>query len=100
MNEYFVGGIKTNLALFRRILVDPDFHAGNFDTGFLDRMPWRQETASANVGTDEVAAVAAGMFTVFGGGNGEAGFAASGSANVQALAASNWRNAGRREALR
>ena len=36
--EYFVGGIKTNIPLFRRILLDPDFRAGNFDTGFLDRL--------------------------------------------------------------
>ena len=25
LNEYFVGGIKTNISLFRRILNDPDF---------------------------------------------------------------------------
>ena len=36
--EYFVGGIKTNISLFRRILKDPDFRAGNIDTGFLDRL--------------------------------------------------------------
>jgi len=36
--EYFVGGIKTNISLFRRILKDPDFQAGNLDTGFLDRL--------------------------------------------------------------
>jgi acetyl-CoA carboxylase biotin carboxylase subunit len=36
--EYFVGGIKTNTSLFRRILKDPDFRAGNLDTGFLDRL--------------------------------------------------------------
>src|SRR6201998_540750 len=38
LNEYFVGGIKTNISLFRRILSDPDFCAGKLDTGFLDRM--------------------------------------------------------------
>ncbi len=36
--EYFVGGIKTNISLFRRILKDPDFRAGNIDTGFLERL--------------------------------------------------------------
>ena len=36
--EYFVGGIKTNVSLFRRILKDPDFRAGKLDTGFLDRL--------------------------------------------------------------
>src|SRR5579872_7292479 len=38
MNEYFIGGIKTNVSLFRRILKHPDFQAGKVDTGFLDRL--------------------------------------------------------------
>jgi acetyl-CoA carboxylase biotin carboxylase subunit len=36
--EYFIGGIKTNISLFRRILLHPDFQAGGVDTGFLDRL--------------------------------------------------------------
>ena len=100
MNEYFVGGIKTNLSLFRRILTDKDFRAGKFDTGFLDRMPWRQETSSANSQVDEVAAIAAGMFTVLGSGNLEVQDRAKGTSNGQAVAASSWKNTGRREGLR
>src|SRR5437870_1782394 len=38
LNEYFVGGIKTTISLFRRILNDPDFQAGKLDTGYLDRL--------------------------------------------------------------
>src|SRR5947207_8864832 len=38
LTEYFVGGIKTNISLFLRILRDPDFRAANLDTGFLDRL--------------------------------------------------------------
>src|SRR5450755_2206450 len=38
LNEYFVGGIKTNISLFRRILGDADFQAGRVDTGYLDRL--------------------------------------------------------------
>jgi acetyl-CoA carboxylase, biotin carboxylase subunit len=38
LGEYFVGGIKTNISLFRRILRHPDFRAAKLDTGFLDRM--------------------------------------------------------------
>jgi len=38
LHEYFVGGIKTNISLFRRILTDPDFQAGKLDTGYLDRL--------------------------------------------------------------
>jgi acetyl-CoA carboxylase biotin carboxylase subunit len=36
--EYFVGGIKTNIPLFRRILRDEDFRAGRIHTGFLERL--------------------------------------------------------------
>src|SRR5262245_17144436 len=35
LDEYFVGGIKTNLPLLRRILQHPDFLAGRINTGFL-----------------------------------------------------------------
>ncbi|HEX8817705.1 MAG TPA: acetyl-CoA carboxylase biotin carboxylase subunit [Terriglobales bacterium] len=61
LNEYFVGGIKTNLSLFRRILQDPDFHAGKFDTGYLDRL---LKTAPPTVNKEdaEAAAIAAGIF--------------------------------------
>ena len=38
LDEYFVGGVKTNLALFRKILSNPDFAAGNADTSLLARM--------------------------------------------------------------
>ena len=65
LNEYFVGGIKTNLSLFRRILNDEDFKAGRLDTGFLDRLLARPvETAAADGEAAEVAAIAAGLFAV------------------------------------
>ena len=38
LGEYVIGGIRTNLALFRRIFSDPDFRAARFDTGYLDRL--------------------------------------------------------------
>jgi acetyl-CoA carboxylase, biotin carboxylase subunit len=38
LEEYFIGGIASNLALFRRILSDPGFEAGEIDTGYLDRL--------------------------------------------------------------
>src|SRR5207244_4113275 len=38
LDEYLVGGIKTNISLFRRILGDQDFQAGKPDTGYLDRL--------------------------------------------------------------
>lgn len=36
IGEYHVGGIATNLAFFIGILNDPEFRAGNLETGFLD----------------------------------------------------------------
>jgi acetyl-CoA carboxylase biotin carboxylase subunit len=38
LGDIFIGGIKTNIGLFRRVLLDPEFQAGNFNTGFLDRL--------------------------------------------------------------
>jgi acetyl-CoA carboxylase, biotin carboxylase subunit len=37
LDEYRVGGIKTNLSFHRRLLRHPQFLAGEYDTGFLDR---------------------------------------------------------------
>jgi acetyl-CoA carboxylase biotin carboxylase subunit len=98
LNECFVGGIKTNISLFRRILRDADFRAAKLDTGFLDRMLKRLEDKPGDSKAAEVAAIAAGLFAALGSsaqgtGNGEG----SGAAEKQD---SNWKNAGRREALR
>jgi acetyl-CoA carboxylase biotin carboxylase subunit len=100
LDEYFVGGIKTNVSLFRRILRDPEFRAAKLDTGFLDRMLKRPEERRVDSRGAEVAAIAAGMFAILGatassGGNG------SGSASHAADSAnSHWKDASRREALR
>ena len=65
LNEYFVGGIKTNISLFRRILSDPEFIAGRLDTGYLDRLLAQpDETAPADARAAAVAAIAAGVFAV------------------------------------
>jgi acetyl-CoA carboxylase biotin carboxylase subunit len=37
LDEYRVGGIKTNLGFHRRLLRHPTFVAGEFDTGFIER---------------------------------------------------------------
>ena len=36
LDEYALGGIQTNLSLFRRLLADPEFLRGDFDTRWLD----------------------------------------------------------------
>ena len=38
LDEYVIGGIRTNLDLFRRILNDWDFRTARIDTGYLDRL--------------------------------------------------------------
>jgi acetyl-CoA carboxylase biotin carboxylase subunit len=38
LGEYHVGGIKTNIPLFRLILNDPAFRAGDLHTGYLDEL--------------------------------------------------------------
>ena len=63
LDEYFVGGIKTNLLLFRRILEHPDFVAARIDTGFLDRLlATKPAPVSATGRLAEVAAVSAALF--------------------------------------
>src|SRR5581483_9950078 len=102
LNEYFVGGIKTNISLFRRILNHPDFHAAKIDTGFLDRMLKEQrpqEDATSTAEAAEVAVIAAGMFAVLG--SSAAGQSERAAANdAQPLPESNWKKVARREALR
>lgn len=62
LNEYFVGGIKTNLPLFRRILEHPDFLAARIDTGFLDRLLAGRHPVAGDEGLTRVAALSAALF--------------------------------------
>jgi acetyl-CoA carboxylase biotin carboxylase subunit len=60
VEDYFVGGITTNLSLFRTILSDADFQAGKFHTSYLDNL---LKSKSARHGEDAaIAAIAAGLF--------------------------------------
>jgi acetyl-CoA carboxylase, biotin carboxylase subunit len=101
LGEYFVGGIKTNISLFRRILADADFRAAKLDTGFLDRMLAKKKN---DQGVDsqaaQVAAIAAGIFAALGASAVAPGESASGTPAEKAAVASNWKSASRREALR
>jgi len=95
LNEYFVGGIKTNLSLFRRILNDTEFHAGKLDTGFLDRLLARRgESAPRDESAAQVAAIAAGVFAVLD----PATISDTKSVNG-AESVSNWKRVGREEGL-
>ena len=95
LDEYFVGGIKTNLSLFRRILADADFRAGKVDTGYLERLlgspPAGPEPQQARV-----AAIAAGLFAML-----DSPAAVSGNGNSAAAgeSPSGWKRAARFEAV-
>jgi acetyl-CoA carboxylase, biotin carboxylase subunit len=98
LDEYFVAGIKTNISLFRRILADSDFQAGNLDTGFLDRMLVKPIAAPVAGATEPgIAAIAAGMFAAL-----EPAFssAKNGSPPAAQPVYSNWKRTGRAEGLR
>ncbi len=105
LSEYFVGGIKTNISLFRRILRDPDFRAAKLDTGFLDRLLKQKEDVQVDSRMDpsatEVAVIAAGMFAALGPAAAGAGerAAAGASSGTNAKSASNWKSAAYKESV-
>jgi acetyl-CoA carboxylase biotin carboxylase subunit len=59
LDEYFIGGIKTNLGLFRRILDDKHYITGHMDTGLLDRLLASRESSSPADGEADSARIAA-----------------------------------------
>jgi len=100
--EYFVGGIKTNISLFRRILKDPDFRAGQLDTGFLDRL-LANKTVEKNPHHELIAVAAAGIFAAMDPKHtfpGEGGLPAPPNGKAPAAEPSNWRRSARVEGMR
>jgi acetyl-CoA carboxylase, biotin carboxylase subunit len=102
LNEYFVGGIKTNISLFRQILRDADFQAGNLDTGYLDRLlAHGPKLDLRDSGGAELAAIAAGLFAQLEDGpTAPSNGASSNGCGTASAKPSNWKHAGRLEALR
>lgn len=93
LDEYFVGGIKTNIALFQRILRDEDFRAAKIDTGYLERLLAGAETEIKAGAPEDVVALAAAWFV--------AGAKDRKASGVEAaIPAGEWGRAGRREGLR
>jgi acetyl-CoA carboxylase, biotin carboxylase subunit len=103
LNEYFVGGIKTNIPLFRRILRHPEFLAANIDTGFLDRLLKQRSEAPKDAPKDpqaeQAAVIAAGMFAMLGAPGARVGEKTNDGA-AATKTASNWKAAARGEGLR
>jgi acetyl-CoA carboxylase biotin carboxylase subunit len=89
LEEYVVGGVKTNLTVFKQILSNPEFLAGNTDTGLIGRL-----RASDLTGNDsEIAVIAAGIIVTL---NAEQPQGIEPAVSVS----SNWKKAGRDEGLR
>ena len=63
LDEYFIGGIASNLGLFRRILDDEAFVSANIDTGYLDRLlsATSKPISPMNGAGERVAAIAAAL---------------------------------------
>ena len=90
LGEYEIGGIRTNLGLFRRILGDGAFRAGRIDTGYLERL-LAAGSDVAEEGKDvpeDVVAVVCALFSV------------GTEVSVKETETSRWTAAGRREGLR
>ena len=73
LDDYVIGGIQTNLSLFRRILLDEEFRTAKIDTGYLERLLastdpggpcLASETWDSDAIPSEIAAIAAAMFAI------------------------------------
>jgi acetyl-CoA carboxylase, biotin carboxylase subunit len=99
LQEYFAAGIKTNISLFRRILREPDFQAGNLDTGFLDRLLAKPSSA-ATEDEGSIAAIAAGLFEALDTGPAGSNGARRGASRNGTETRTAWKQAARTDALR
>jgi acetyl-CoA carboxylase biotin carboxylase subunit len=92
LEEYTVTGIKTNAALFRRILAEPDFIRGEIHTTWLDELLQRPHANGAEQGSEDAAAIGSGVWQATQ--NAEASTIKSGEDE-----SSRWKREGRREGL-
>lgn len=95
LEEYVIGGIKTNIGLFRRILMDEDFRAARIDTGYLERLLAEPAAPVSEDVPEDVVALAAALFAA------SARRETVGAPSVSGVSEeSRWAVAGRREGLR
>src|SRR3984957_8727151 len=92
LEEYVIGGIKTNIGLFRRILTDEDFRAARIDTGYLEQLLAAERVPVQEGVPEDVVAVVAALFA--------ASARRVGVPVGNVAAESRWAEAGRREGLR
>ncbi|MCU1324615.1 MAG: acetyl-CoA carboxylase, biotin carboxylase [Acidobacteriaceae bacterium] len=100
LGEYVIGGIKTNISLFQRILRDEDFRAARIDTGYLERL-LSEAGGEASLNEveavpDDVVAIAAAVFASVGASIGARPHAKDAGPATE----SRWALTGRREGMR
>jgi acetyl-CoA carboxylase biotin carboxylase subunit len=96
LDEYVIGGIRTNISLFRHILEDADFRAAQIDTGYLERLLAARPVSYAQEGVEvpaEIVALAAALFSA-------SPQSSDRPAQTETSPESRWATAGRREGLR
>ncbi len=59
LDEFIVRGVKTTIPFHKKIMEDPDFIDGNFDTGYIDSKPELMDYKEYGEPTDLVAAISA-----------------------------------------
>jgi acetyl-CoA carboxylase biotin carboxylase subunit len=95
VREYFVGGVKTNLTLFRDILADPRFLAGDLNTSFLNGLA----KAPVDILNVEPAAIAAALFVALEQHPSGASGRAQQEMPIEETKTTNWKSVARQEAL-
>ena len=92
LEEYSITGIKTNTALFRRILAEPDFLKAEIHTKWLDELLQRPHPAARDDANGaDAAAIAAAIW--------QATHNGTNSVNSNAVPESEWKREGRRRQL-
>ena len=92
LSEYRVDGIMTTIPFFTYIMNDPQFQAGEFDTGFIDRILKSIDFSHATVSEHDVeAAIAAAAILAF---------EQSQNVKLPEDGPSRWRDAARQESVR
>ena len=93
LEEYTVTGIKTNAALFRRILGEPEFVRGEIHTTWLDELLLRKHRSTpVEQGSEDAAAIGAAVWQAMQ--NAAAPSSTSGEETI-----SRWKNEGREQQL-
>ena len=95
LEESTITGIKTNVALFRRILTEPDFLRAEIHTKWLDELLTRQrpDAAPPDSTTTDAAAIAAALWQA------TRGSSASSAASATNESTSRWKLEARRQQL-